>query len=95
MARFTTRVQLAGSPGEQVYNQLHAAMEAEGFSREITDDDTHETFHLPHAEYNKIGEFTRVQVLNAAKAAADTLNREYSLLVTESKGRTWYNLEPT
>ncbi len=58
MAAFTTRVELH-SAGYEDYETLHAAMEAEGFSRTITSGDNI-TYHLPTAEYNRSGNLTRV-----------------------------------
>ena len=54
MARFTTRVELYGSPTSAEYEALHDAMEAEGFIRTITDTED-VVYHLPDAEYNPPG----------------------------------------
>lgn len=91
MAAFTTRVELHRAY-EDDYEVLHAAMEERGFSRYITSDDG-VTYHLPTAEYNYSGNKTRGQVLALAKAAAAETNKKYAVLVTESKGRTWYGLQ--
>ncbi|WP_461453571.1 hypothetical protein [Mucilaginibacter sp.] len=92
MASFTTRVELHKASQEIDYKKLHAEMELEGFLRTIISDDNI-TYHLPTAEYNKIGNFTRQQILDSAKKAAAKTGKEHSILVTESNGRTWYNLE--
>jgi hypothetical protein len=91
MASFTTRVELHGATYSD-YETLHAAMDAEGFSRKIKSDDG-TVYHLPTAEYNRIGELTRAQVLAAAKRAAAKTNKRYAVLVTESVARTWEGLE--
>jgi hypothetical protein len=89
MARFTTRVELHEAT-EDDYANLHVAMEREGFSRTISGDDG--VVHLPPAEYNRIGELTRDQIMDSAKRAAKTTNKTFSLLVTEGT-RSWFNLE--
>jgi len=66
-------------------------MEARGFTRTITDNFGNK-YHLPTAEYNFVGDLILNQVLERAKAAAVLTGRDYSVLVTESKGRTWHNL---
>lgn len=92
MEKFTTRVELHNIEGGALYEKLHEEMEKEGFSRIIKDNEGIK-YHLPNAEYNKIGDFTREQVLNSAKRACNKVIDDYSILVTESNGRTWHNLE--
>jgi hypothetical protein len=48
---------------------------------------------MPTAEYNKEGNYTRDQVFESAKRAAEKVGKKFSVLVTESTGRTWHNLE--
>jgi len=91
MASFTTRVELHDADYDD-YETLHAAMQAEGFSRTITAEDN-VTYHLPTAEYNRSGNLTRDQVLESAKRAASGTGKRYGVLVTESNGRTWTGLE--
>lgn len=76
---------------EDEYEELHAAMEREGFSRVITASDGI-TYCLPRAEYNFVGNHTRAQVLAAAQRAANSTGRESEILVTKSAGRTWSGL---
>lgn len=90
MAQFTTRVELHKANSDD-YDTLHEAMEGEGFSRTITSDDNI-AYHLPEAEYDYEGNTTRSAVLNKAKAAAGKTKKEFSILVTEAKGRTWNGL---
>jgi hypothetical protein len=91
MARFTTRVQLNGDPTYDDYEKLHKAMKVRGLSRIISgSDDKH--YWLPHAEYNRIAEVTKDQVLNDAKAAASTVSNDYEIVVTEGS-RTWHGLK--
>jgi hypothetical protein len=91
VSKFTTRVQLNGTPSWDDYNNLHAAMRSKGFTQTIESDDEIE-YHLPHAEYNREGTMTRNQVLEDAKQAAASVWDDSSILVTESAGRTWHNL---
>lgn len=93
MSTFTTRVVLHDVADNSTdYDTLHDAMEAQGFSRTIESDDER-LYKLPPAEYNIEGALTRKDVLAKAKVAARHTGREYSVLVTESLGRRWYNLE--
>jgi hypothetical protein len=90
MAKFTVRVELHGASYSD-YEVLHASMERRGFSRLVTSDDG-KTYHLPTAEYDKRGEFSRQQVLDSAEAAAAETGKSFAVLVTESQGRTWIGL---
>lgn len=91
MARFTTRVELHKAD-EEDYETLHSSMEREGFSRSILSNDG-TAYHLPTAEYNIEDDYSRDQILAKAKKAANSTGCSYEVLVTESKGRTWYNLK--
>jgi len=91
MASFTTRVELHYAR-ENDYEILHAEMAKEGFKRTITSSDG-VTYRLPTAEYNYVGDKTRDDVLDKAKAAAARTRKEFCVLVTESAGRSWHNLE--
>jgi hypothetical protein len=91
MAKFTTRVELHKANSED-YDTLHEEMENQGFTRTIKSDDDKE-YHLPEAEYNYEGSITRDSVMTKAKTAANKTGKKYSILITESNGRTWYNLD--
>lgn len=91
MAKFTTRVELHSADSDD-YDTLHEEMKNEGFTRTITSGDGIE-YHLPTAEYNYEANITRDGVFKKAKSAAGKTGKNYSLLVTESEGRTWYNLD--
>jgi hypothetical protein len=91
MAKFTTRVELHAAT-EEDYENLHAAMEAAGFSRTIEASDG-VSYLLPPAEYNRSGGFTVKQVLDSAETAARTTGKRFSILVTEGN-RQWMNLQP-
>lgn len=90
MPSFTTRVELHYA-NENDYQVLHQAMANNNFTRTIVGDNGIR-YHLPTAEYNKEGNYTREQVLHSAMAAANTTGRTSSILVTESNGRIWDNL---
>jgi hypothetical protein len=49
MADFTVRVELVGSPGVEVYQNLHAKMQTLGFLTTVNNAGT--TYKLPHATY--------------------------------------------
>jgi hypothetical protein len=91
MAQFTVRVELHRA-ADADYETLHDAMERRGFSRTITSDRAID-YHLPTAEYDIAGEYTRAAILEMAKAAADETNKKYGVLVTEAVGRSWSGLE--
>jgi hypothetical protein len=91
MASFTTRVELHDATYAD-YDALHKAMETEGFSRLIKSD-AGTWYHLPTAEYNRIAELTRAQVLESAKRAATKTKKSFAVLVTESNGRNWEGLQ--
>lgn len=91
MAKFTVRVELHYASYSD-YETLHAAMGRRGFSRYITSDEG-KSYHLPTAEYDKSGTFTRQQVLDSAKAAATETRKGFEVLVTESNSRIWFGLK--
>jgi hypothetical protein len=93
MAKFTTRVQLK-SPSSDAYQRLNVEMQSCGFSRMIESGDGR-FYVMPEAEYDFLGEVERKDVLERAKSAVSKAGVVASILVTESKGRIWYGLEPT
>ena len=90
MANFTVRVELHQGSYED-YENLHTAMERLGFSRFITSDDG-KVYHLPTAEYDRQASLTIAQVLNQAKAAANSTGKNSAVLVSEALGRMWNGL---
>lgn len=93
MASFTTRVVLHDAEWED-YDELHQYLANAGFARTVTSDKG-TTYHLPEAEYDFSGNIARSDVLDMVKSAAARTGKRYSVLVTESAGRTWYNLAKT
>lgn len=91
MASFTVRVLLHDGEWDD-YENLHELMEQDGFTRTITDSKGI-VYRLPQAECNLIGEYDRKTVLKMAKVNADLTGRGDSVLVTESKGRTWADID--
>lgn len=90
MANFTVRIELHSAQWAD-YDQLHAAMEQSGFSRQIASDDG-STYQMPWAEYNGTGNLTSAQVRDIARAAADSTGRQNSVFVTEAVSRAWVGL---
>lgn len=90
MAEFMTRVELHDASYSD-YEELHSAMEEEGFERTITSDKG-VTYYLPTAEYYRDVHLTRQEVLESAKRAAVTTGKRYGVVVTESNGVTWIGL---
>ncbi|WP_313025585.1 hypothetical protein [Pseudomonas lopnurensis] len=92
MTNYTVRVVLIDAEWDD-YEQLHEAMGRKGFTRTIADGDG-KVYQLPDAEYNlPRSNLDRQAVLKQVKSAAGTTGKRYSVLVTQSAGRTWYNLE--
>lgn len=90
MAKFTTRVELHDAKSTD-YDKLHEQMEAKGFTKTWkTDGGT--VYHLPTAEYDYRGDKSKDEVLELAKGAAGRVKPSYEVFVTESAGRTAYNL---
>ena len=91
MADFTIRIVLSDATWDQ-YEEMYEHLADVGITDLITSDNG-TTYRMPPAEYNYQGDATRAQVLELAKDAAAKVVRKYSVLVTESKGRTWHSLE--
>ena len=92
MTEFTVRVELHGAEWED-YDALRVEMLAEGFAATVSGSGG-AAYELPAGEYACSGELTRQQVLARARLAADRTAFGYSVLVTESVGRTWSGLDP-
>ncbi|MFY2642508.1 hypothetical protein ACOTDF_13215 [Achromobacter insuavis] len=90
MSSFTIRIELHNANTEK-HAELDKIMESNGFQRNIVSD-LGTTYSLPTGEYNFIGNEDRSTLLKKIKAAAAPLKINYSVLITESKGRTWFNL---
>ena len=97
MANYTVRVELIGVDHDsQKYDELHDAMKKHGFLRTLKVDAGR--FKLPPAEYSKVADDTKAEVLDSAKSAATTVmgsDKKYRILVTRSEEpRAYWNLEP-
>jgi hypothetical protein len=90
MSSFTTRVELHSAAHDD-YNNLHAYMEAAGFSRLIKSDDG-TWYHLPTAEYNREGALTIADVRASAQQAAARTGKTFCVLVSETTSRSWVGL---
>jgi hypothetical protein len=91
MAQYTVRVELHRANSDD-YDLLHEYMGEEGFRRYITNSNDGIKYQLPTAEYSISSDSDRSAVLKKAKQAASRTAKKYMVLVTESDGRTWYNL---
>ena len=94
MLRFTVRVEFHGTEDDpEGYARLHAAMKKHGFSRTISFGNVR--YELPSAEYNRIGDsLTGKAVLEDAKAAAEEVWEDFSILVTQTEeSRLRWNLK--
>ncbi len=90
MAMFMTRVELHAAYSSD-YDKLHEAMKRQGFTTTITAGDG-TVYALPTAEYHYVGQATQAQVLEKAKAAANSTGKSFGTIVTESNGSTWDGL---
>ena len=67
-------------------------MNEEGFS-DIIQSDKGINYILPDGEYIINGKYTRSDILSKAKSAIKKTLKEGSILITESNGMTWLNLD--
>jgi hypothetical protein len=88
---FTIRVELHTSATANDYAQLHLAMETRGFLRKIKASDG-SWYALPQAEYRFESNAQLEQVLESAKAAAATIERPFSVFVSQATACMWFNL---
>lgn len=88
MAKFIVRVELRAGPTAADYVNLHARMEAAGFSRFIRDD-VGGVYQLPTAEYALVNEvMTLNDVRDRAQAIATSVKVHPLVLVTCGQS-TW------
>jgi hypothetical protein len=92
MATFITRVELYGSPSEDVYTRLHRAMSTAGFTRTFTD--SSKKYEFPHAMYGMFNSTEpTTRVLELARQATAPIWRDFGVLVTKTEVRfEHYNL---
>lgn len=91
MSHFTVRIELYHAEWAD-YEGLHAAMQRQGFSRQIASDDG-QRYYMPWAEYNGSAALSSMQVLNIAQVAANSTGKKHAVLVTEAKSRAWTGLQ--
>ena len=92
---FTVRVELHGvEEGSDKYTKLHDEMKSEGFVRFMKIDNG--KFALPPAEYSRVSEESKMDVLKRAKRAAGRVmssDDDFSILLTASEtARVHHNL---
>ncbi|WP_343725634.1 hypothetical protein [Herbaspirillum huttiense] len=92
MTNFTIRVLLEAEADEDDYARLDSVMKRSEIQNTITSE-LGKKYQLPPGEYSYSGEIDRKSLLEKVKAAAGELAKPYSVLITESRGRTWYNLD--
>ena len=90
MAKFTVRVEILDGTISD-HDRLEKIMLEQGFDRSIRSD-SGRIYKLPPGEFNYAGEIERQQLREKVQACAGQLGKSYSLLITESKGRSWFNL---
>jgi len=90
MSNFTIRISVQGEDDDSK-RELYEVMESYGFKRTIASD-SGKIYKLPDGEFSFTGTIDRRTLLETVKASAGQIGKRYSVLITESKGRTWYNL---
>jgi hypothetical protein len=73
MAAYTLRIELLGSPSQQVYDELHARMKKGGFLQTITGTNPQgetKAYDLPHATYYGTSDATCAAVRDWPKSHA-------------------------
>lgn len=94
MARYMTRIELHENPNKPTakdYENLHAAMEAKGFTRTIKGDDGI-TYRLPTALYYGESSLTTGDVMDHASAVAKSVWAKYSVITSEAPNSAWDGL---
>ena len=89
-SNFTTCVELRGNATPATYEKLNTAMGKEGFIRTLTAGE--ETFEMPRGEFNMITDLSISAVKEAAVKAANSVSKDFGIVVTQSSGRKWYGL---
>ena len=87
MAAYTLRIELLGSPSQDVYKNLHARMAAEGFLQTVTgvnSNGTSVTCNLPHATYFGSSGATATQVRDWSQAQAKAVWGSNTVFVAET-----------
>jgi hypothetical protein len=93
MSNFTVRVELYGSPSEDIYTKLHAGMAANGFFRSFSQNGTN--YSMPHATYIFFNGTSTAPILKAAISGATASTwKDFAILVTETTSALGiYNLK--
>lgn len=93
MKNFTIRIFFPeGKNSVEEYFELNAVMLGNGFQITIASDSGRK-YLLPPGEYSFQGDTDRKILLEKVQAAAGQVGKKYAVLITESKGRTWFNLK--
>lgn len=90
MSIFTVRIVLHDADSG-IYKGLYEVMDNEGFS-DIISSTEGINYKMPDGEYTITGVYTKSDILEKAKKAIKATTVTGSVLVTESTGRTWSNL---
>ena len=92
MAKCSARVQLGNNATSEMYNKLHTAMAARGFSRTIHTGRGY--VQLPHAEYVTESYASADAAANAARGVAASVDPSYKVFVTLFVEWQGYGLDP-
>ena len=92
MSMFMIRIELMYYPDADDYETLHGNAERVGLLRTIRADNN-VLYQLPPAEYYCEGSFTREQVAEKAKWAAQQTGKPYAVVISEVVGVSWVGLD--
>lgn len=90
MSNFTIRVLVHDETDDSI-KELNEVMRTYGFKPTIASD-SGKVFLLPSGEFSYSGDIDRKDLMERVKASAGQIGKKYSVLITESRGRAWYNL---
>jgi hypothetical protein len=89
---YTIRIQLHGTPGEPVYEDLHARMQAGGFFRNVrgvTPEGKQADFPLPHGTYFGASEANIERVRDWARDHAKAAWGKNVVFVSQTETWAW------
>jgi len=90
MANFTIRVELAGEPSQEIYDELHTAMKNLGFVQTVDGDDTDgepSNFDLPTGLYYGRSASSVTDTRDAVLDAARAIHQVRAIFVAQTE--TW------
>lgn len=94
MTKFTTRVELYGTPDFKIYQTLHEQMQQGGFTRQVMLNNI--AYWLPNAEYTYISSVnvSKETVRDKVVKIVSSIWADFGVMVTQTEiDRCFYNLK--